>query len=225
MKPLGTQPQLVDRTYAALVEAIASGELAPGAPLVQERLAERLGVSRQPVVQALMQLKAQGFVEAGARRGLRVARIDAQTVRRVYAVRGALDRLAARTAAGRGPDLPGARQRLRSALEAGYAAMAGSSVQALIEADAGFHRTIYELADNPLIAESAQVHWQHIRRVMAAVLRDPGERALVWREHAAIAEAILAGDAARAGALAEAHAASAAEALIGRLEDTLALSA
>ncbi len=225
MKPLGTQPQLVDRVYAALVEAIAGGELAPGQALVQERMAERLGVSRQPVVQALMQLKAQGFVEAGARRGLRVARINAQTVRRVYAVRSALDRLAARTAAGRGPDLPGARQRLRQALEAGYAAMAGGSVQALIEADAGFHRTIYELADNPLIAESAQVHWQHIRRVMAAVLRDPGERAPVWREHAAIAEAILAGDAARAGELAEAHAASAAEALIGRLEHTLALSA
>jgi DNA-binding GntR family transcriptional regulator len=225
MRPLDAQPQLVDRVYAALVEAIAAGELAPGEALVQERVAERLAVSRQPVVQALMQLKAQGFVEAGERRGFRVSRIDATTARRVYEVRGALDRLAARAAAERVPGQPAAAETLRRALEAGSAAVAEGSVQELIAADAAFHQTIYDLADNPLIAESAQVHWQHIRRVMAAVLRDHGQRATVWREHAAIAEAILAGDVARAGDLAEAHVAKAAEMLVGRLEETLALSA
>jgi DNA-binding GntR family transcriptional regulator len=221
MRPLDAQPQLVDRVYAVLLEAIASGDLVPGEPLVQERLAERLGVSRQPVVQALMQLKAHGFVEAADRRGLRVARLHPETARRVYAVRGALDRLAAHEAARRAPDDPRAERLLRQALDAGAEAMRSGSVHDLIGADAAFHETLYVLSDNPLIAESASVHWQHIRRIMAAVLRDQGQREATWREHAAIAEAVLDGAPTLAADLAEAHVERAAEHLVGRLERSL----
>jgi DNA-binding GntR family transcriptional regulator len=150
-------------------------------------------------------------------------------VRRVYAIRGALDRLAARTAAARASADPTARTAMAAALQRaqadGRAAIQAGAVPALIDADAAFHRTIYALSDNPLIAESAEVHWQHIRRVMAAVLHDHGQRAAVWREHAAIAEAILAGDAVGAGDLAETHVEAAMEALLGRLEESLPLSA
>ena len=64
MQPISSQPQLADQVYTALLDAIGSGRLAPGMPLVQERLAAELNVSRQPVVQALLLLKTQGFVEA-----------------------------------------------------------------------------------------------------------------------------------------------------------------
>lgn len=232
MQPIFSQPQLADQVYTALLDAIGSGRLAPGMPLVQERLAAELNVSRQPVVQALLLLKTQGFVEAAGRRGLQVARLDPQTARRVYAVRGALDRLAARAAAQTLTDTAAnrtarrtAEERLQTPLEAGRQAVAEGRVPALIEADIAFHQTIYSLSDNPLIAQSAEVHWFHIRRIMGAVLRDHNQRNTVWREHQAIADAILAGDVERAGALAEAHVEAAAAMLIGRLEDRLALSA
>lgn len=232
MQPISSQPQLADQVYTALLDAIGSGRLAPGMPLVQERLAAELNVSRQPVVQALLLLKTQGFVEAAGRRGLQVARLDPQTARRVYAVRGALDRLAARAAAQTVTDTAAnrtarrtAEERLQTPLEAGRQAVAEGRVPALIEADIAFHQTIYSLSDNPLIAQSAEVHWFHIRRIMGAVLRDHNQRNTVWREHQAIADAILAGDVERAGALAEAHVEAAAAMLIGRLEDRLALSA
>ncbi len=232
MQPISSQPQLADQVYTALLDAIGSGRLAPGMPLVQERLAAELNVSRQPVVQALLLLKTQGFVEAAGRRGLQVARLDPQTARRVYAVRGALDRLAARAAAQTLTDTAAnrtarrtAEERLQTPLDAGRQAVAEGRVPALIEADIAFHQTIYSLSDNPLIAQSAEVHWFHIRRIMGAVLRDHNQRNTVWREHQAIADAILAGDVERAGALAEAHVEAAAAMLIGRLEDRLALSA
>lgn len=232
MQPISSQPQLADQVYTALLDAIGSGRLAPGMPLVQERLAAELNVSRQPVVQALLLLKTQGFVEAAGRRGLQVARLDPQTARRVYAVRGALDRLAARAAAQTLTDTAAnrtarrtAEERLQAPLDAGRQAVAEGRVPALIEADIAFHQTIYSLSDNPLIAQSAEVHWFHIRRIMGAVLRDHNQRNTVWREHQAIADAVLAGDVERAGALAEAHVEAAAAMLIGRLEDRLALSA
>ena len=232
MQPISSQPQLADQVYTALLDAIGSGRLAPGMPLVQERLAAELNVSRQPVVQALLLLKTQGFVEAAGRRGLQVARLDPQTARRVYAVRGALDRLAARAAAQTLTDTAAnrtarrtAEERLQTPLDAGRQAVAEGRVPALIEADIAFHQTIYSLSDNPLIAQSAEVHWFHIRRIMGAVLRDHNQRNTVWREHQAIADAILAGDVERAGASAEAHVEAAAAMLIGRLEDRLALSA
>lgn len=221
MKPLALTPNLVDQVYDSVLDAICSGSLAPGQPVVQEQIAETLNVSRQPVVQALVLLKKQGFVEPAGRKGHRVTPLNPELARRVYAIRGALDRLAAREAAGN----PSAEAMLSEALEQGRALLASGSVSDLIEADARFHQTIYTLAGNPLIAETSDVHWRHIKRVMGAVLRDGAQRRSVWGEHAEIAEAIVAGDSKRAGKLAEKHVTQAAEYLIAQLEQDLAISA
>jgi len=77
---LDTTPDLVDRVHRALRDAICDGDLAPGARLTQEWLAERLGVSRQPVLQALRLLRAEGFVHDAPARGVVVASIDAGQV-------------------------------------------------------------------------------------------------------------------------------------------------
>ena len=61
MYPVPAKPVLVEQVYNRLVGAIADGGLAPGERLTQESLAERLSVSRQPVIQALALLKAEGL--------------------------------------------------------------------------------------------------------------------------------------------------------------------
>ena len=67
---LQATPDLVDQVYRALLDAISDGSLAPGARLTQEDLAERLAVSRQPVLQALRLLKKDGLLLDAPGRGL-----------------------------------------------------------------------------------------------------------------------------------------------------------
>jgi DNA-binding GntR family transcriptional regulator len=213
---LETAPDLVDQVYRSLLDAISSGALAPGERITQEDIAQRLAVSRQPVLQALRLLKKDGFVHDAPGRGVLVAPLDAEWMRKVYQVRGALDVLAARLAAA---------QRFRidpRLLERGRRAARGRNVEAMIDADIAFHQAIYEASGNPLIGRSADQHWRHLRRAMGAVLQAEPQRETLWDEHEAIAAAIAAGHAQRAAQLSEEHVARASEALGRRLAQQLA---
>ena len=216
---LQAAPDLVDQVYRALLDAISDGSLAPGARVTQEDLAERLAVSRQPVLQALRLLKKDGLLLDAPGRGLLVTPLDAEWIARVYEVRGALDALAARLAAARRAVID---PRL---IEQGRRAARGRNVKAMIEADINFHAAIYAASGNPLIEQSAQLHWVHLRRVMGAVLQASKQRETIWDEHAAIAEAIAAGDAKRATALVEHHGRQASDNLLARLSDVLSSDA
>jgi DNA-binding GntR family transcriptional regulator len=197
-----TTPDLVDQVYRKLLDAISEGSLAPGARMTQEDIAEQLAVSRQPVHQALRLLKQDGFVVDAPGRGVLVAPLDATWLANVYQVRSALDALAARLACA-------GHYVFDSELMAqGRKAARGKNISAMIEADMAFHTSIYTAANNPLIAQSAQQHWRHIRRAMGAVLQSAKEaklRAAVWDEHEAIAHAIAAKDARKAEALMRGH--------------------
>ncbi len=212
---LQATPDLVERVYGAVLDAISDGSLPPGQRITQEDLARQLAVSRQPVLQALRQLKTDGFVQDAPGRGLRVAPLDARWMRNVYQVRGALDRLAAQAAA-----------RVCFALDEdlitrGRQAAAGSDIKAMIDADLAFHNAIYQASGNPLIEQTARHHWRHLRRVMGGVLQSSGQREAVWDEHAVIAQAIRAGDVARAAAHIEDHSTRASAALAQRLSHVL----
>ena len=196
---LKTAPDLVDQVYRTLLDAISTGAMAPGSRVTQEDIATRLGVSRQPVLQALRELKKDGFVVDAKGRGVLVTPLDPDWMRKMYQVRGALDALAARLAAQRCAIIP---ERL---IAQGRKAALGRDVQAMIDADVAFHHAIYEASQNPLIAQTAGHHWQHVRRVMGAVLQESGQRDTVWDEHAAIAKAIAAGDVAQAETLVAGH--------------------
>ena len=208
---LETAPDLVDQVYRALLDAISAGTLAPGQRITQEELAERLAVSRQPVMQALRLLKRDGFVQdaplagapSGRSRGLQVTPLDPAWIAQVYEVRGALDALAVRLAAER-------RTRIDAALiQRGRAAVAAGDIKAMIDADLAFHRALYQASANPLIEQSALLHWQHIRRAMGEALQHDTLREPVWDEHAAIAQAIAEGDVTRAETLMRDHSAQA----------------
>lgn len=215
MPPFSAEPDLSERIHDALVDAICSGEYKPGARITQEELAERFGVSRQPVLQAMMLLRREGFLVEAGRKGVCVAPLDTQQARNLYIVRAALDGAAARLAAGRyTPELA---RRGRLLLDVGRRAAASGHVANAIEADIDFHLFIYEASGNPLLAETAQPHWQHLRRVMAAVLGEDDLRINVWGEHEGILRALEAGDAREAEALIRDHAEQAADMLAERL--------
>ena len=79
---LQSAPDLVDRDYRALLDAISEGSLAPGARLTQEEIAERLAVSRQPMLQALRMLRKDGLVHEAPGRGVVVAPLDSPGIAR-----------------------------------------------------------------------------------------------------------------------------------------------
>lgn len=210
---LHATPALVDRTYATLLDAIVSGELAPGERYTQDALAERLGVSRQPVLQALLLLRSQGLVkDEPGRRGVEVAPLTAAFIQHLYSVRGALDALAARSAAHR--PRPELREPGLALVRAGRAASDSGDTRALVDADLAFHRFLYEAAHNPVLAETAEIHWHHTRRAMAAYLRQPVSLRTVWNEHLAILNAVVRGDARLAERLAREHCDASAHSLL-----------
>ena len=194
-----TSPNLVDLVYRNLLDAISDGTLAPGSRITQEEVAEQLAVSRQPVHQALGMLRADGFVVNAPGRGVLVAPLDAVWLANVYQVRGALEVLAAQLACA------GSYAFDSDLIARGRKAARGKNVNAMIEADMAFHSGIYAAANNPLIAQSALLHWRHIRRAMGAVLQTAKLREAVWDEHEAIARSIAAKDTALAQSLMRAH--------------------
>src|SRR5436190_18811103 len=143
MIPLDPLPNLIDQVYARILEAIIDRTLPPAHRITQNELAEKLGVSRQPVSHALHLLYRQGLVAESGRRGFEVTQLDPARIRQLYEVRGAIDALAARLAAERaGTDAAG-RARLETALAAGRGIDRSTSLAELISLDVDFHRAIY----------------------------------------------------------------------------------
>ena len=192
-------PDLVDQVYRNLLDAISEGKLAPGTRITQEDIAEQLAVSRQPVLQALRLLKQDGFVTDAPGRGLLVAPLDASWLVNVYQIRSALDALAARLACSTSYAFDS------DLMAQGRKAARGKNISAMIEVDMAFHSGIYRAANNPLIEQSALLHWRHIRRAMGAVLQSTKLREAVWDEHEAIARAIAAKDTRKAESLMRNH--------------------
>jgi DNA-binding GntR family transcriptional regulator len=157
MIPLDPLPNLIDQVYARILEAITDRTLPPGHRIRQNELAEKLGVSRQPVSHALHLLHRQGLVAESGRRGFEVTRLDPSRIRQLYEVRSAIDALAARLAAGRARRCTG-RAQLEAALQAGRAI--DKNTPRLI-ARRRFHGAIYRLSGNPAIEEMIAPQWPH----------------------------------------------------------------
>ncbi|MCP1975282.1 GntR family transcriptional regulator [Bradyrhizobium elkanii] len=206
MIPLDPLPNLIDQVYARLLEAIIDRTLLPGQRITQNELADRLGVSRQPISHALHLLHRQGLVAESGRRGFEVTQLDPQRIRELYEVRGAIDALAARLAAARVKEDAVARVQLEAALEAGRAIDDGTPLARLIALDVDFHSAIYRLAGNSAIEEMIAPQWPHMRRSMATVLAELDYRGSAWTEHETIAAHVFSGNAAAAEAAALAHA-------------------
>lgn len=224
MTVIQTAPGLAEQVYQAVLDEICDGVLPPGAPLVQEQLAERFGVSRQPIQQAMALLKADGLVEEVGKRGLRVAQLDLALMRHHYDIRAALDGLAARLAAQRARETPAAAgaiaRRGEAILAKGRRAVEDKVTLEQIRNDEAFHNLIYEVSGNPLLARTAELHWRFLRRAMSDVLRHAAPPKTIWQQHAAILEAVVAGDAALAEARASEHIELAANALTAALGES-----
>ena len=217
MKAISPTPNLVEQVRDALLNEIASGQLKPGERIIQEQIAQALGVSRQPVQQALLLLRNQGVLRDAGGRGLIVSPLDPDHVQHIYQIRSAIEGLACRLAAENHSEQ--ARKQGAALIETGRKAVASGSVPKMIAADIRFHEFIYALAGNPLIAPSLDTHLTYTQRAMGEVLVQDQSPRDIWDQHAAILDAIASGNAETAEKLAREHLMQASGFMVSRLKE------
>ena len=187
--------------HAQIQGDIVGGTLAPGEPLVEMALAERYGVSRTPIREALKRLETAGLVEQFAR-GYRVIRHTPEDILDIYEVRIALEQAAARGAALR--RTPFDLAKIRRAHEAMANVADGDSGQASAGSFA-FHQAIWDGAHNSMLVKTLTNLQHRIEAFSTTTLSYPGRAAGVRDEHAEILRAIEDGDADLAASLAVRH--------------------
>jgi DNA-binding GntR family transcriptional regulator len=180
---------------------IIAGSLPQGERIFEDQLAQDLGVSRNPIREALQTLAREGFVEIEPRRGARVMVLSETRAAQLFEVREPLEGLVAGLAAARRTDAH--LHELVRIVDAGRHALTAGDLPALPALNTRFHRLLVEIADNELLTDLLDglmhvIEWMYTRRVR--------ERALwSWEEHSEIVARIVAGDGAGAEALARDH--------------------
>jgi DNA-binding GntR family transcriptional regulator len=144
--PIIPRRVLADQVKDRLLEGILNGHYPPDSRIIETQVARELGTSQAPVREALRGLEALGVVEITPFRGARVRRPSRREIVEAYAVRSALEELAARLAVPRLTDADVAD--LAGHLAAMRAAARADDGHAVAEADARFHGRIVELAEN-----------------------------------------------------------------------------
>jgi DNA-binding GntR family transcriptional regulator len=202
-----THLPLRDLVARELRRRILIGELAPGERLVEDRLAELLGVSRNPVREAIRVLSTEGFIEVTPRRGAAVSRISGEEAEELFDVRMALEGLAARLAARKRS--PVAVERLRALLARSRSAVEAGDLVGVADMNTDFHVAVAEASGNAYLN---LVMEPMLRRSQWVFLQTADARAPhSWAEHVGLFEAIVDGDEAAAEKHAVAHVGAARE--------------
>jgi len=187
------QQELSERAYLTLKEMILNNELSSGEKLNQEKLAERLGVSRTPLLSAFSKLEKEMLVELKPRRGAYVKRLSRKEFEDLYDIRMRLEPLGAAEAAlnGSAEEIRELKQRLE-AFDRQVQAQSNDTIKA---ADYHFHMTIMRMSRNDLLYRMISSFNIIIIANLEGLLKDPKKS---LKEHQKICEAIAVRDAAGA---------------------------
>ncbi|MFJ2828208.1 GntR family transcriptional regulator [Streptomyces sp. NPDC087263] len=186
-----------EQVYEALRELIGSQSLRPGQHLVESELAGHLGVSRQPVREALHRLNSEGWVDLRPAQGAFVHEPTGDETDQLFDVRVVLETEAARLAAVGSSG--GGLERLDELCATGEAAVNANDVETAVIANATLHACVAELAGNAVLAELAAHVEQRVRRYYTPIVHE------AWAEHRELIAAIAARDEVRAQQVMRAH--------------------
>lgn len=184
---------LRESVYQAILDLIIKRTLKPGEHLVENELALLLGVSRQPVREALQSLKNDGWVDLRPGHGAFVHAPSAEEADQLLAVRGLLETESARLAALNASEAGIAR--LRELCRRGTDAV-GGDIDGMVAANAELHACVVQLSGNAVLVELASQVDRRVRWYFTPIARHRGEQS--WKEHAALIDAIAERDADRA---------------------------
>jgi DNA-binding GntR family transcriptional regulator len=208
---------LVEVAYKQLRQQILDNTLPPGFRALEQELADRLGISRTPVREALIRLQKEGLVEVIPRHGMQVLPVSAADMKDIYEVLGALESAAAEIVARRSPGeaelapLVDASRDMAKALK-------NDDLAAWAEADERFHRGLIELSGNRLLIDAVLNLWDRAHRARMSTLRLRVKPMNSTKEHTLLLERLRAGDARGAFEANRAHRERASRELLELLE-------
>jgi DNA-binding GntR family transcriptional regulator len=190
----------------ALREAIVTGELKPGQPLVELDLAAQLGISRAPIREAIQILAREGLVETAAYRGTVVRRLDRTDIEELYSLRSTLETFALRRVIAQ--NNPGNPVQLRECFDDMLSAAQAGNLTEVNQVDRQFHDTLIALSNHGLLNTTWKSVALRVRQVMALRNRRNADITTIAYNHLPIIEAIEASNEDLGVRLLEAHIAS-----------------
>jgi DNA-binding GntR family transcriptional regulator len=205
-----TKTNLREQALASLRTAITSGQLPPKTPMVETELSERLKISRGTLREAMRQLQQEGLVTLGPRGRLYVRHLGPKEICDIFAVRAALEAMAARALTQRS-DRAQVVAELRRLLHTMSQARADVDLEERIEADLNFHRGLCRLTGNDTLLHTWEALEGSMRMSIMFAGRERAIRNMSVARHRAIIDAIASGDAEAAAAAVDEHMGSAAE--------------
>lgn len=179
---------LRDVVFNTLREAILKGELEPGERLMEIALAQKLGVSRTPIREAIRKLELEGLVVMAPRKGAEVAEITLKDLRDVLEVRKNLEELAVELACKKATEED--IEEMRRAHEEFIKTLSQKDLTVIAEADVKFHDVIYKTTDNKRLIQILNNLREQMYRYRLEYIKDEKKRMIVTDEHLQIIEAI-----------------------------------
>ena len=187
---------LRDVVFRTLRAAIFRGELKPGDRLMEIQLAQKLGVSRTPIREAIRMLEQEGLAVTVPRRGAEVAGMTLKDMEDVLEIREVLDELAVQIACERINEEQ--LEQLARAKEVFEQCTREDDVKKLAEADVAFHDVIYEATGNPKLISLLNNIREQLYRYRVEYLKDASIYQELIREHARIMDSVRARNAEQA---------------------------
>jgi DNA-binding GntR family transcriptional regulator len=182
--PMEEYLPLRDVVFNTLRQAILRGELEPGERLMEIQLAEKLGVSRTPIREAIRKLELEGLVVMIPRKGAEVAHITEKDMRDVLEVRSTLEELAIALACKN--KTKEALDELKLANKLFEAAVVSRDVVKIVEADVKFHDAIYNMTDNQKLNQIINNLREQMYRYRLEYIKDARTHSILVSEHADI---------------------------------------
>ena len=183
--------RLAEYAYTVIRGDILAGRLGPRGRLVQDELAQRLGISRTPVREAIMRLEHEGLVTLIPRRGAIVTRLTPQDILDIYEVREEMERLAVRLTARKGNsyDVRALRQILRK-----MERVSPTRVAEYYRLNRAFHLQMDAAADNKSLMSALESLWDQATNFHMFSMYTPDELRRLITPHDALVEVIERGD-------------------------------
>lgn len=194
---------LRDVVFNTLRQAILTGDLKPGERLMEIHLANKLGVSRTPIREAIRKLELEGLVIMIPRRGAEVAQITEKGLKDVLEVRRALDALCAELACDRISEEE--MLRLKEACTAFERATATKDARIIARADVALHDIIVQAANNDRLVILVNNLSEQMYRYRFEYIKDETQHQRLVEEHRAIYESIIKKDKEAASKAARIH--------------------
>ena len=179
---------LRDVVFNTLRQAILTGELKPGERLMEIHLANKLGVSRTPIREAIRKLELEGLVTMIPRRGAEVAQITEKSMSDVLEVRRAVDALCVELACERISDE--AIEALQKACDGFEEAVKSGDVKKIAQADVAFHDIIVRATGNQRLVQLVNTLSEQMYRYRFEYIKDVSQHASLVEEHRVIYESL-----------------------------------